>query len=145
MHKMNSWPSFFSCSRSLKVCRLSSMRLRNCVNFANFYKYVYLCMHACMCIYVCMCVSSLFAKSESNVSALWFIIRIIFLFLFWKELLGYKCVAKLMTREKWFILSENELKKKKSSYFIRYLRGQLDADKDILKSDIAFFNHQAQY
>lgn len=45
-----------------------------------------------------------------------------------------------MTQEKWFILSENELKKKKkSSYFIRYLRGQLDADKDILKSDVAFF------
>lgn len=43
-----------------------------------------------------------------------------------------------MTREKWFILSENELKKK-SSYFIRYLRGKLDADEDILKSDIAFF------
>lgn len=130
----------FSYSRGLKMCRLSSMRLRNCVNFANFYKYTYLCMHACMCMYVCMCVSSLFAKSESNASALWFIIRIVFYSYFGKSSWDTN-VWLLMTQEKWFILSENELKKKKkkSSYFIRYLRGQLDADKDILKSDIAFF------
>lgn len=51
MYKMNSWPSFFSCSRSLKVCRLSFMRVRKCVNFANFWKYGYLCMHACVCVF----------------------------------------------------------------------------------------------
>lgn len=63
-----------------------------------------------------------------------------FLFLFWKEFVGYKCVAVNDPREVvYFKWKWAKKKKKKSSYFIRYLRGQLDADKDILKSDIAFF------
>lgn len=43
-----------------------------------------------------------------------------------------------MTHEKWFILSENELKKI-NSYFVRFLRDHLDTGKNTLKLEITLF------